>query len=249
MILYPNAKINIGLNVIKKRIDGFHEISSVFYPVKSLYDILEIIPSNILKFSSTGLNIPGKENICLKAVYLLQEDFNIGNVKIHLHKKIPIGAGMGGGSADGAYTLIALNNLFNLNLSNIQLKRYALKLGADCPFFIDNKPKYITGIGEKMQGINLDLSSYKLKFIFPKKHISTKEAYNDIIPVNPKIHLLDLVNQSLDNWKGKVINDFEFLIFQKYPVLKKIKQQLYEDGAIYASMSGSGSMIYGIFLK
>ena len=249
MILYPNAKINIGLNVIKKREDGYHEISSIFYPIKSFFDILEIIPSNIFEYTSTGVHIPGKENICFKAYSLLKKDFDIGNVKIHLHKKIPIGSGMGGGSADGACTLIALNNLFNLKLSNYQLEKYALRLGADCPFFIDNTPKYITGIGEKMKEIHLDLSSYNLKFIFPKKHISTKEAYNSIIPCIPEENVLDLVKQSLKTWKEKVINDFELSIFQKYPRLKKIKEQLYADGAIYASMSGSGSMIYGIFLK
>ena len=146
MILYPNCKINIGLNILRRREDNYHEISSVFYPITYLFDILEIIPSSKFVFSKTGINIPTKYNICEHAFKLLKSKFNIPNVKIHLHKQIPIGAGMGGGSSDGAYTLKALNILFNLNLSNVELEKYALMLGADCPFFIENKPKHVKGI-------------------------------------------------------------------------------------------------------
>ena len=154
MIVYPNAKINIGLNVLNTRADGYHEISSVFYPVKELYDILEIVPSDYFSFSSSGIAIPGDSNICTKAFDLLKADYGVRNVKIHLHKMIPIGAGLGGGSADGAFVLKALNELFELNLIKNQLEKYALKLGADCPFFIENTPKYVTGIGEKMTAID-----------------------------------------------------------------------------------------------
>ena len=249
MIVYPNAKINIGLNVLEKQSDGYHKISSVFYPVNELFDILEILPSKDFSFSSSGIEIPGNSNICTKAFELFQADFQIGNVTIHLYKQIPIGAGLGGGSADGAFTLKALNELFKLELSAIELEVYALKLGADCPFFIENSPKYITGIGDKMMDINFDLSAYKLKFIFPDLHISTAEAYEDVIPNRPKIHLIDLINQPSKNWKKSLKNDFEVAAFVKYPQLNKIKEKLYADGAIYASMTGSGSVLYGVFVS
>jgi len=247
MIVYPNSKINIGLNILQKRADGYHELSSVFYPVKDWYDILEILPSSKFYFSSSGIQIPGKENICTKAFKMLKQDLGISNVKIHLHKQIPIGAGLGGGSSDGAFILKALNELFDLNISNTQLEKYALQLGADCPFFIKNTPKYVTGIGDKMIDIDLDLSNYDIKFIFPELHFSTAEAYCGITPKISETHLLDLINQSIENWRGKVKNDFEISTFVKYPQLEKIKKQLYADGAIYASMTGSGSLLYGVF--
>ncbi len=249
MIVYPNAKINIGLNVLEKQADGYHKLSSVFYPVNELYDILEILPAKHFSFSSSGIAIPGNSNICVKAFELLKADFEIENVIMHLNKQIPIGAGLGGGSADGAFALKALNEIFKLELSIIELEDYALQLGADCPFFIENSPKYITGIGEKMRNINLDLSSYKLKFIYPELHISTAEAYGGIIPSQPKTNLLDLINQPIENWKKSVKNDFEVAAFAKYPELAKMKEQLYADGAIYASMTGSGSVIYGVFVS
>ncbi|MDA8857898.1 4-(cytidine 5'-diphospho)-2-C-methyl-D-erythritol kinase [Flavobacteriales bacterium] len=249
MILYPNAKINIGLNVLNKREDGYHELSSVFYPVSELYDILEIIISDDFSFSSSGFSIPGNSNICTRAFDLLKADYDVGNVKIHLHKMIPIGAGLGGGSADGAFILKAMNELFELNLTNNQLEKYALKLGADCPFFIENTPKYVTGIGEQMTAIDLDLSDYDIKFIFPELHISTTEAYGSIIPKKQKINLLDLISKPIINWKAEVRNDFEFSAFKKHPELLKMKENLYADGAIYASMTGSGSVIYGVLIK
>jgi 4-diphosphocytidyl-2-C-methyl-D-erythritol kinase len=247
MIVYPNAKINIGLNVLEKRADGYHELSSVFYPVKDLCDILEILPSTEFYFSSSGIEIPGEGNICTKVFEMLKQDFEISNVNIHLHKQIPIGAGLGGGSADGAFTLKAMNTLFDLKLSTAQLEEYALQLGADCPFFIENTPKYVKGIGEKMSSVDLDFSPYELKFIFPEFHISTAEAYVGITPEIPETNLLDLINQPIENWKTTVKNDFEVSAFLKYPHLEKMKEKLYADGAIYASMSGSGSVLYGVF--
>ena len=247
MIVYPNAKINIGLNVLEKRADDYHELSSIFYPAKDFRDILEISPSTEFSFSSSGIKIPGEGNICTKAFEMLKQDFGISNVKIFLHKKIPIGAGLGGGSADGAFMLKALNILFGLKLSNTQLEKYALQLGADCPFFIENTPKYVTGIGEKMMCVDLDLSNYEIKFVFPELHISTADAYSGIISQIPEANLLDLINQPIENWKGKVKNDFEVTAFTKHPQLQKMKEQLYADGAIYASMSGSGSVLYGVF--
>ena len=247
MIVYPNAKINVGLNVLEKQADGYHKLASVFYPINKLYDILEILPAKQFSFSSSGIVIPGNSNICVKAFELLKADFDIGNVSMHLHKKIPIGAGLGGGSADGAFVLKALNKIFKMELSVIELEGYALRLGADCPFFIENSPKYVTGIGEKMININLDLSAYKLKFIFSELHISTNEAYKSVIPSWPKKSLLDLINQPIENWNSIVKNDFEISAFSKYPHLEKIKDKLYDDGAVYASMTGSGSVIYGVF--
>jgi len=247
MIVYPNAKINIGLNVLEKRVDGYHELSSVFYPVKDLCDILEIIPSTEFSFSSSGIEIPGEGNICAKVFEMLKQDFEISNVNIHLHKQIPIGAGLGGGSADGAFMLKVMNTLFDLKLSAAQLEKYALQLGADCPFFIDNTPKYVQGIGEEMTAIDLDLSAYEIQFIFPELHISTAEAYGGITPKTPETNLLDLINQPIENWKTTVKNDFEVSAFLKYPHLEKMKEKLYADGAIYASMSGSGSVLYGVF--
>ena len=247
MIVYPNAKINIGLNVLEKRIDGYHELSSIFYPVKDLYDILEIVPSTRFNFSSSGIEIAGKGNICIKAFEMLQKDFGISNVQIHLHKQIPIGAGLGGGSADGAFMLKALNVIFDLKISSTKLEKYALRLGADCPFFIDNTTKHVQGIGEKMSSFDLDFSDYKFKFTFPKFHISTTEAYSRIIPIIPETNLFDLINMPIANWKGKVKNDFEIATFSKYPKLQEMKNKFYTDGAIYASMTGSGSVIYGIF--
>ena len=249
MIVYPNAKINIGLNVLEERADGYHEISSVFYPVKELVDILEIIPGEDFSFSSSGIAIPGNSNICAKAYDLLKADFGIENVQIHLHKQIPIGAGLGGGSADGAFTLKALNEIFDLKLSNTELEKYALQLGADCPFFIENTQKYVTGKGEKMNEIDLDLSDYEIKFIFPELHISTAEAYGGVIPKQSETNLLDLLSKPIENWKGEVKNDFEISAFEKYPELEKMKEKLYADGAIYASMTGSGSVLYGVVLK
>ncbi len=249
MIVYPNAKINIGLNVIKKRDDGYHNLSSVFYPVLDVCDVLEVLISDKFTFSSSGIEMPGSDNICEKAWKLLYDDFGIGNVKIHLHKIIPIGAGLGGGSADGSFVLKALNKLFELNLSNIQLEKYALILGADCPFFIDNTPKYIQGIGEKMTAFDLDLATYEIRLINPEIQIYTKDAYSGVVPEIPKLTVEEIIKLPINEWKDKLKNDFEISVFAKYPQLEKMKEQLYADGAIYASMSGSGSVLYGVFEK
>ena len=247
MITYPNAKINIGLNVLERRKDGYHDISSVFYPVRQLFDILEIRPSHVSSFTSSGISIVAEENICMKAYNLLKADFAIPPVRMHLHKIIPIGAGLGGGSADGAFALISINQIFKLKLSKQQLEKYALSLGADCPFFIDNEPKYVNGVGEKMSPLDLDLSNFDLRFVFPDLFISTAQAYAGIKPQIPRENLLALINDSIETWQGNVINDFETSIYSAYPQLKEIKDKLYADGAIYASMTGSGSVFYGIF--
>ena len=246
MIVYPNAKINLGLNVLKKRKDGYHDISSVLYPIKDCVDVLEIIKSEEFEFKNSGIEIPSGENICIKAWELFRSDFDISNVKIHLHKQIPIGAGLGGGSSDASFTLKVLNRLFNLQLSNKELEKYALKLGADCPFFIDNTPKLVEGIGQKMKKIDIDLSDFEIKLVNPEIHISTREAYGGIIPETPKLYPKEIIQLSVKEWKGKLKNDFEDYIFKKHPHLKTLKESLYNQGSIYVSMSGSGSVIYSL---
>ena len=249
MIVYPNAKINLGLNVLRKREDGYHDISSVFYPVKECVDILEIIKSERFEFTRSGIEISDGENLCEKAWKLLDTDFGIGNVKIHLHKQIPIGAGLGGGSADASFTLKYLTELFDLNLNNKELEKYALRLGADCPFFIDNTPKLVEGIGEKMTSIDLDLSNYEIRLVNPDIHISTKQAYSGIVPKTPVLPVEKIIELPIIEWKGKLKNDFEESIFEKHLQLEGIKDELYKQGSIYSSMSGSGSIVFGIFEK
>ena len=249
MILYPNAKINLGLNIESKRSDGYHNMSSVFYPIYDCFDILEIVSSNSFLFTSSGISIPGSNNLCTKAYDLLKLKFNIPAVHIHLHKKIPIGAGLGGGSSDGAFVLKGLNDLFKLNISNKTLKDLALELGADCPFFIENEPKYITGIGDLMENIKLDLSMYEIRLVDSKIHINTKNAYSNIVPKSQKLKLSELIRKPIRLWKDLITNDFEQTVFKNYPKLSKVKENLYEKGAIFSSMTGTGSTIYGLFKK
>ncbi len=248
MISYPSAKINIGLNVVNKRKDGYHNIESIFYPIP-LFDILEINFSETFAFTSSGLNISGdlESNLVVKAFNLLKSKHNIDNVAIHLHKQIPMGAGLGGGSSDAAYTLSMLNVLFNLKLSNNQLEAYAFELGSDCPFFIASSPKYITGVGDKMEEINVDLSNYYIYLINPGIHIGTKEAYSKIKPKSSNSDLKLDINYGVSEWKNNIKNDFESSIFYTHTDLINVKNKLYDTGALYASMSGSGSTFYGLF--
>ena len=253
MIVFPNCKINLGLHILNKREDGFHNLETVFYPV-DLKDALEIIPApnSTIEFSGSGLTVDGKEadNICIKAYQLLKRDFpQLSFIKMHLHKAIPMGAGLGGGSADGAFTLQLLNNKFNLGLSVQQLIDYALQLGSDCPFFIINKPCYATGRGELLEGINIKLTDYKIVIINPSIHINTGWAFSKIISVVPKKSIQEIILQSILTWKDELINNFENPVFEKYPEIKNIKEELYNMGAVYAAMSGSGSTVYGIFEK
>jgi len=249
LISFPNAKINLGLNITEKRSDGYHNIESCFYPI-GWSDILEIIPSNKLTFSSTGIPIPGNgnSNLCLHAYHLLQKSFGIPPVNIHLHKVIPIGAGLGGGSSDGAFTLKILNEMFQLSLSIEQLELYAGKLGSDCPFFIQNKPKYVTGTGDNFQSVDLDMSGKYLIVIKPDIHISTSDAYAGTQPQHPTSNIKEILqNQSMSDWKDQLINDFEEFIFSNHGVIAETKKTLYERGAVYASMTGSGAAVFGIF--
>lgn len=247
MILFANAKINLGLFVTEKRSDGYHEIETIFYPVQ-LYDVLEIINHDHLAFETLGLDIPGNgDNLCVQAYNLLKADFEIPAFKINLLKNIPIGAGLGGGSSDAAYVLKGINEMQNLGLSIDKLKSYAEKLGADCPFFVENKPVYASGIGTTFENIELDLSEYFIVVIKPDVHISTKEAYENMVPQPATINLKDAIKLPIQEWKYYLKNDFETAMCEKYPIIQEIKLELYEAGALYASMSGSGSSVFGIF--
>lgn len=248
MIAFPNAKINLGLNIVGKREDGYHNIESCFYPIP-WHDSLEVIEATTFSFHAYGLEIPGENNtnLCVKAYDLLKRDFNIPPVEIHLLKSIPMGAGLGGGSADGAFTLKLINELFNLGLTNLELEGYALKLGSDCPFFIQNKAAVASGRGEKLQPANIDLSGYHLAIHNPGIHVSTKEAYAGVRPKTPKLATSEIIRQPIPEWKDLLINDFEKSIFQNHPDIRKVKEEMYKAGALYASMTGSGSTVYGVF--
>ena len=254
MVVFPNAKINLGLRVVSKRSDGYHDLDTVFYPIP-VTDILELITNRELNqpefsFASTGLSIPGgiDQNLCYKAYQLLKKDHpDLPAIQVHLHKLIPMGAGLGGGSSDGAFMLTLLNEQYGLQLSNEQLKEYALQLGSDCPFFINNQPCAATGRGEIMKNIDLTLKGYHLVLVCPGIHVSTKEAFHNIVPhaANPTCE--ELVKKPLSEWKSTLINDFEVPVFSLYPAIGEIKKMLYDKGAIYASMTGTGSTVYGIF--
>ncbi len=248
MIAFPNAKINIGLQVVSRRPDGFRNLESGFYPV-NWCDALEIIPANETRFTSSGLAIPGEasSNLCLKAYELLRLDFALRPVHIHLHKNIPIGAGLGGGSADAAFTLKLLNNFFELKIAEPNLENYARRLGSDCAFFIQNRPVYAIEKGDVFEPIDLNLSGYQAVVIYPNLHITTAEAYQKVEPKAPAKRLRELLQAPLTTWKYWVQNDFEPALFPNYPVLPQLKVFLYESGALYASMTGSGSAVFGIF--
>lgn len=250
MLLYPNCKLNIGLHILRKRPDNFHDLETVFYPI-NLHDCLEIKTCHQTqnKFTSTGIQIDGnpEQNLCLKAHNLLTTYHELPFVQIHLHKQIPIGGGLGGGSADAAFALKAFNELGNLQLSTQELEQYAAQLGSDCAFFIQNKPAFAEGRGEVLQPIELDLSGYSIAVINPRIHISTQAAFANIIPREPAFSLRKLPSLPLEDWKNHIHNDFEDSVFPQYPELATIKQQLYELGAHYAAMSGSGSTMFGIF--
>ncbi len=251
MVWFPNCKINLGLHVIDKRPDGYHNIETVFYPI-SLRDALEIIQSAEMQFEVSGLEVTGnaEDNLCLKAYQLLKKDFpQLPSLKIHLHKAIPTGAGLGGGSSDGAFMLKMLNDKFDLQLSEKALIDYALQLGSDCPFFIINKPSFATGRGENLQTVNLDLSGYKMIVVNPKIHVSTKDAFLKLTPTRPEKSIKEIVALPVVSWKNELINDFEKPVFDSHPAVKEIKDEMYTAGAIYASMTGTGSTVFGIFLK
>ena len=254
MICFPTCKINLGLRITQKRADGFHALETVFFPI-SIKDALEIIiepetSAAPITFTSSGLVINGDptDNLCFKAYGLLKKDYpTIPNIKMHLHKTIPMGAGLGGGSSDGAFTLVALNQLFNLQIPEQALLDYALQLGSDCPFFIINTPAFATGRGENLKPINLNLDGYNIVIVNPGIAISTKLAFSLITPKVPDTNMEAIICEPVTSWKEKLINDFEQPIFNSFPELANIKETLYQKGAVYASMTGTGSTVFGIF--
>lgn len=254
MVVFPNCKINIGLYITGKRADGYHNLETVFYPVPWT-DVLELVPSGDSQstLTMTGREVAGKveQNLVWQAYERLHTLFPdlVPPLSIFLHKVLPMGAGLGGGSADGAFMLRAVNDFCNLGLSETQLVDMALSLGSDCPFFIRNTPQYATGRGEVMEPIQLDLSNYSIQLVCPELAIATKDAFSRITPRTAPLDLRRLTDMPVIDWKDQVYNDFETSVFHQYPVLADIKSQLYEGGALYASLSGSGSTVYGIFPK
>lgn len=255
MIQFPNCKINLGLSIVSKRSDGYHELETVFYPIK-LNDIVEIVRTTptkeLVQFTSTGIQVPGEiaNNLCVKAYNLLKEAYPaISAVKIHLHKHIPMGAGLGGGSSDATAVLKILNQLFNLSLTKEQLLYFAAQLGSDCPFFVLDTPSHAIGRGEILTAIECDLSNYTIALIHPGVHVSTSWAFQQLTPSKKEKSIANIVAQPIESWKHELINDFEAPIFQAHPLLAELKEFLYNQGALYASMSGSGSSLFGIFPK
>lgn len=257
MICFPNSKINLGLHIINKREDGFHNIESVFYPV-DLCDALEVIETkkyhakNKCLFASGGLKITGntQNNLVVKAYELLNEKYDLPPVKVYLQKNIPMGAGLGGGSSDAAYMLKLLNNLFTLNITDTELHEHAAKLGSDCAFFIQNKPAYLLGKGHELTPINFSLRNTDIVMVFTGAHSNTALAYKHATPrnnFNDHKKISTLLRQKQSDWKNNVVNDFEESVFKQIPHLSEVKQWLYKQGAYYAAMSGSGSCMFGLF--
>lgn len=253
MIVYPNAKINIGLNIVERRSDGYHNISTLFYPVKELKDILEITIDDSqqepLTFTQTGIQLDcaPENNLCIKAYNLINRIQSLPAMRMHLHKLIPTGAGLGGGSADGAFALKAINELAGNPIDNEQLMNLALELGSDCPFFILNIPCIGRGRGEILEPFELSLTGYYILLINPSIHINTGKAYQQSTPKLWDTKLETLLKMDISGWKNNVINDFEGAVFSQHPTISSIKKWMYEQGATYAAMSGSGSTVYGIF--
>lgn len=252
MITFPNAKINLGLNITEKRPDGYHNLETIFYPIP-VEDALEIhILSNgneKYRLHQAGLEIAGEveSNLVIKAYKLLDEQFDLPPVDIHLFKHIPSGAGLGGGSADAAFMLKLLNEKFNLELSNEILEEYAARLGADCAFFIQNTPTYAEGIGNVFSPVSLSLKEYQLWLVKPDIFVSTRDAFSQIKPRHPEMSLKEIIQMPVSEWKKYMKNDFEESVFPQFPAIGEIKEEMYRQGAIYASMSGSGSSVYGLF--
>mgnify|MGYP003486172403 FL=1 len=258
MITFPCAKINLGLNIVSKRPDGYHNLETVFYPIP-LTDALEIkymdekFPSESpcdLKITGKDVDCNEEDNLVIKAYQLLAADFQLPRVHAHLVKRIPTQAGLGGGSSDAAYMIRLLDERFRLNIGIPEMERYAAKLGADCAFFITADPSYAEGIGDVLMPVDVPgagLGGYYLAVVKPSVAVSTRDAYAAIVPTTPAKCCRDIVRQPIETWKDELVNDFEAPIFAMHPELAAIKQSLYDAGAVYAAMSGSGSALFGIF--
>ncbi|MGN1263773.1 MAG: 4-(cytidine 5'-diphospho)-2-C-methyl-D-erythritol kinase [Prevotella sp.] len=255
MITFPLAKINLGLNIVNKRKDGYHDLETVFYPIP-IHDALEIhlmdksFPSDVdCDLKTSNINIDGDEqkNLVVKAYNLLSSVYELPRIHAHLFKGIPTQAGMGGGSSDCAFMIRLLNDTFNLKMSEQEMISYAAQLGADCPFFIINKPAYAEGIGERLEPISLDLKGWYIAIVKPDIPVSTKEAFSLITPQRPNLNCKDIVKMPVENWRELLVNDFEHSVFSLHPEIGSIKERLYDLGAVYAAMSGSGSSVFGLF--
>ncbi len=256
MISHPNCKINLGLHVTERRLDGYHNLETIFLPVP-LCDELEIVPAKSFRFEQEGIAVEGdaEANLCVKALRLLQHDYpQVAAVQMRLRKQIPFGAGLGGGSADAAFTLVMLNKLFSLQLSTETLCRYAARLGADCAFFVENRSAYATGIGNLLQPCDIaSLEGYRLLLWKPDEAVSTAEAYRGIVPRNKRtdlstnVDLRQVIRQPIATWREQMVNDFEESVFRHHPRLATLKEAMYNAGACYAAMSGSGATIFGLF--
>lgn len=248
MITFPSAKINIGLNITSRRSDGYHNLETVFYPIK-IKDALEVIESAEMNFETSGIEIPGhaNENLCLQAYDLMRKDFDLPNINIHLHKKIPIGAGLGGGSADAAFFIKLIDQKFDLGLSTQKMQSYCRLLGADCAFFIENQAVFAFGKGDEFEPVDLDLRQYFMALVMPQVHVSTGEAYRGVQPKTPEQSLKELIKFPIVQWQGKITNDFETHILKNHPLIRGVKSSLLEAGALFSLMSGSGASVYGIF--
>jgi len=252
MIVFPKAKINLGLRITGNRTDGYHDIETLFYPV-GMCDVLEfVVSSGLLKtdiLTVTGINTGSdpEDNLVIKAIRKLREKYSVPFLKIHLHKVIPVGSGLGGGSSDAASFLKVINRFFGLSVDDRDLKATALELGSDCPFFIDGIPAFALGRGEILKPIGRVLSGYHILLLNPGIRINTKEAYHNCRPEQPSVSLVQLIDHPIAEWKKLIINDFEDYAFKKYPLIGEIKNNLYNSGALFSSMSGSGSSVYGIF--
>lgn len=253
MITFPNAKINLGLNITEKRPDGYHNLETIFYPI-NLQDALEVTRSTncdkeyCLHISGSAIDCKPEDNLVVKAYKLLKQDFpQMLPIEIHMYKHIPAGAGLGGGSSDAAHMIKLLNDKFTLNISHKKMEEYAAQLGADCAFFIQNKPIFATGIGNVFEPIDLSLKGYYIILIKPDIFVSTRDAFAAIRPQRPEVSLKEIIKQPIESWKDNMKNDFEDSVFLKFPEIAAIKDELYDLGAVYAAMSGSGSCVYGIF--
>lgn len=254
MIVFPHAKINLGLNVLRKRPDGFHDIESVLVPIP-LTDVLEAIvdpalPNGAVEFTSSGISIPGatETNLCIRAVRSLQAQRPMPGIRMHLHKVVPTGAGLGGGSSDGAHTLLLLNKLLDLGLEGTALHRMAAELGSDCPFFLSDRPQLAEGRGERLSPVILDLKGWWLLLVNPGIHVGTAEVYANTVPSGANENIAEaLLSTSPDQWQDRVTNSMELYVFKTYPAVKQLRDALLTQGAAYASMSGSGSSVFGLF--
>ncbi len=252
MIVYPNAKINLGLNVVERRADGYHNIETLFYPI-GLHDMLEVTltkdKSERTAWKQTGLELDAKaeDNLCMKALRLLNERVELPPVALHLHKVIPFGAGLGGGSSDASFTLTTLNSLLGLGLTTEELRQMASKLGADCAFFVENRPMMASGIGDVLAPAKVSLKGWHIVLVKPDIFVSTRDVYEGMVPKRPAVTIEDIVRRPIEEWRELLVNDMEANVFAKHPTIGRLKEQLYEAGAVYASMSGSGSSVYGIF--